>query len=79
MIHPDFAKDFYSVDKHYLYPKEEKIVNIFSRAAGHGLPFSEGKKWKRKRTIFNKIFNFDFIKSQTEKISLACEDAISKI
>lgn len=38
--HPDFIKDFYSVDKHYQYPKTESIVKVFSRIAGKGLFFS---------------------------------------
>lgn len=32
--HPDFIKDFYSVDKHYEYPKEQKVVNLITRASG---------------------------------------------
>lgn len=32
--HPDFIKDFYSVDKHYQYPKEQKVVNLITRASG---------------------------------------------
>jgi cytochrome P450 len=74
--HPDFIKDYYSVDKHYQYPKEKSVVNAFSRLTGHGLPFSEGENWKRKRNILNKIFNFDFVKSQTYKISEVCSGAI---
>ena len=52
------------------------MVDIFSRLAGIGLPFSEGQNWKRKRTILNKIFNFDFVKSQVFKINEVCSDAI---
>lgn len=78
-IHPDFVKDFFSVDKHYDFPKEQKVIDIFTRAAGHGLPFSEGEIWKRKRTILNKVFNFDFVKSQSKKISDACAGAIQEL
>lgn len=38
--HPDFIKSYFAIDKHYEYPKSEKVVNIFSRLAGKGLPFS---------------------------------------
>ena len=74
--HPGFIKDFYSVDKHYEYPKQKKIVNIFARLAGNGLALSEGEIWKRKRTILNKIFNFDFVKSQINKISDVCSNTL---
>lgn len=74
--HPDFIKDYYSVDKHYQYPKQKIVVDAFSRLTGRGLPFSEGENWKRKRNILNKIFNFDFVKSQTYKISEVCSGAI---
>lgn len=67
--HPDFIKDFFSVDKHYDYPKEEKVLNFFTRVTGKGLIFSEGQVWKRKRTILNNIFNFNFVKAQTTKVS----------
>lgn len=62
--HPDFLKDFYAVDKHYEYPKSQRGIRLFSRVAGKGLVFSEGEVWHRKRKILNKLFNFDFIKSQ---------------
>jgi hypothetical protein len=32
--HPDFIKDFYSVDKHYEYPKEQKVVSLITRSSG---------------------------------------------
>ena len=38
--HPDFIKSYFGIDKHYEYPKSERVVNIFSRLAGKGLPFS---------------------------------------
>ncbi len=76
IYNPDFIKDFYSVDKHYEYPKAERVVKIFSRIGGHGLPLSEGNVWARKRKILNKVFNFDFVKSQTDKIAKNCANAI---
>lgn len=49
--------------------KTEAVIEVYARIAGHGLIFSEGEVWKRKRTILNKIFNFEFIKSLSGKIS----------
>lgn len=78
LINLDFIKDFYTVDKHYSYPKD-RLIQIYTRLAGEGLPFSEGPKWKRKRTILNRIFNFDFVKSQSPKIAQICADNILAI
>jgi cytochrome P450 len=36
---------------------------------GKGFFFSEGEKWKNKRKVMSKIFNFDFITSQVPIIS----------
>lgn len=77
--HPDFLKDYYSVDKHYMYPKEWRIVQIFSQIGGSGLPFSEGEIWSRKRRILNQVFNFDFVKAQTQKIAKTCSRTIKDI
>lgn len=67
--HPTLIKSFYEVDKHYEYPKLEKVIANLMRFAGKGLAFSEGERWRRKRTILNKVFNFDFVKAQTYKIA----------
>jgi hypothetical protein len=42
------------------------------RVAGLGLIFSEGDRWHRKRKILNKVFNFDYLKSNTKKIAYIC-------
>lgn len=52
-------------------------MEVFTRATGNGLPFSEGADWKRKRTILSKVFNFDFVQAQAHKIADACDEAIS--
>jgi cytochrome P450 len=62
-----------------MYPKSPKVVEIYSRIAGFGLPFSEGQAWDRKRRILNKVFNFDFVKSQTSKIAKNCEYSIKEM
>lgn len=74
--HPDLLRDFYAVDKHYEYPKSPKGLRLFARVAGRGLVFSEGEAWHRKRKILNKLFNFDFIKSQSQKIAKISSDSI---
>lgn len=74
--HPDFIRDFYSVEKLYDFVKTEAIVNVYARIGGHGLIFTEGAVWRRKRTILNKIFNFDFVKSTSTKISTICDETI---
>ena len=79
LYHPDFLKDFYSVDKHYEYPKSIRPIRLFTRVAGKGLVFSEGEVWHRKRRILNKIFNFDFIKSQSGYIAEICDSAMKEI
>ena len=46
------------------------------RGFGEGLLLSEGKTWKMKRKILNRIFNFDFIKSLTFRIAEVCDSAL---
>lgn len=57
-IHIDFIKDFFSVDKHYTYPKIKIIRTPFLRLVGEGIGLTEGLLWKKKRNILNLIFNF---------------------
>lgn len=35
---------------------------------GNGLIFSEGESWKRKRKIMSKVFNFELLTKNTDKI-----------
>ena len=35
---------------------------------GNGLAFSEGESWKRKRKIMSKVFNFELLTKNTDKI-----------
>ena len=58
LSHPDLIKDFYAVDKVYIYPKSKALTGPISRTMGAGIPFSEGDIWKRKRRIINRVFNF---------------------
>jgi hypothetical protein len=68
ICHLDFIKDFYSMDKHYDYPKLKAIISPLKMLFGPGVGFSEGNIWKRKRILLNRIFNFDFLKIQTPNI-----------
>lgn len=77
-LHPDFIKDFYSVDKHYSYPKTTIALDFIKRISGIGLPFSEGKVWKHKRALFNSVFNFEFLKSQTATIEKISDKSMQK-
>lgn len=68
LTHPDFIKDFYSINHINDYPKMTTITLNMKRALGSGIIFSEGETWKRKRHVINSVFNFDFLKSLTYKI-----------
>lgn len=41
--------------------------------------FSEGSVWKKKRTLLNKIFTFDFIKTQIPNIVQICDQRIAEM
>jgi cytochrome P450 len=71
--HPDFIKDYFSNENHYAFPKTENVTNVYDRIAGRGITFAEGINWKKKRNIFNKVFNFDFVKAQTAQIAKICD------
>ena len=58
ICHIDFIKDFFSVDKHYSYPKIKMISTPIARLVGGGLGFTEGLVWKQKRNILNHVLNF---------------------
>ncbi len=45
---------------------------MYERIAGRGITFKEGSAWKKSRTILNKVFNFDFVKAQTNQIAKIC-------
>ena len=57
-IHIDFIKDFFSVDKHYTYPKIKIVRTPIVRLVGEGIGLTEGLLWKQKRNILNHILNF---------------------
>ena len=48
------------------------------RGVGDGLFLSEGKVWKAKRKILNRVFNFEFIKAHTENIANICDYSIKE-
>ena len=38
--HPDFIKDYFSIDKHYDFNKAQNVVNVLEIISGRGLVFS---------------------------------------
>ena len=44
-----------------------------------GLLLSEHGSWKMKRKVLNTSFNFDFLKSLTQKIAQLCDRVLDKI
>lgn len=55
------------------------LIKNIRRSLGNGIPFSEGKEWKRKRAIMNAVFNYDFIIENIPKIIKICEDDMDAI
>ena len=51
IIHPDFIQDFVSSEKMHNYTKTVETKDLFRKAGGEGLLFSEGEEWKMKRKV----------------------------
>jgi len=45
---------------------------------GHGVMFSEGDEWKKKRRIMSTVFNFEFIKSKIPLIAKITQEVFTK-
>jgi len=55
-----------------ILPKENKIIEVFFSILRKGLVAIEGKKWKHRRKLISKVFNYDFITALVpEMIELA--------
>lgn len=61
IYNPELTKDFYQPENIYVHHKMKFIIQNIQRSLGFGVAFSEGKEWKRKRSIMNAVFNYDFI------------------
>lgn len=59
------------------HPKMKFIIQNIQRSLGHGIAFSEGDEWKRKRKIMNSVFNFDFITDCIPKIARICDEGLN--
>lgn len=53
----DFIKDYFTVDKHYNYPKIHYFMNPLKRFYGDlSIGMSEGEVWKQRKLIITKLF-----------------------
>ena len=50
-----------------MYIKFPAFIDPLKQLIGTGLLLSEGEAWKRKRSILNKMFNFNYVKSLAPK------------
>ena len=50
-------------EKVMILPKECKMTEVFYSIVKNGLVAVEGKKWKHRRKLISKVFNYDFITS----------------
>lgn len=69
----EFIKDFFDVENNYNFQKLKPVIRVFYRFFGMSLGMYEGQEWKKRRSILNQIFNFDFIKMQTSNIVAICD------
>ena len=78
-LHVDFIRDFYNKENQFSFPKLHEIIYPIKRVAfGGGVTFAEGQRWARKRKIFNRVFNFELIKSKIPKINQICDESFEK-
>ena len=75
IFNPELMKSFFQPDNIYVHHKMKFMIQNIQRSLGHGIAFSEGKEWKRKRNIMNAVFNYDFIIENIPKIIRICNDA----
>lgn len=54
------GRDMLSAEKATILPKVQFLFRILLKNFGEGLVFVEGEKWKNRRRIISKAFNFDF-------------------
>jgi hypothetical protein len=78
-FNPELIKSFYQPDNVYVHHKMKFMIQNIQRSVGYGIAFSEDKEWKRKRTIMNAVFNYDFIIENISKIVRIAEEGFNKI
>ena len=79
LVNPKLMKRFFSPDNIYIYPKYPVFIRNMQRCLGHGIVFSEGDEWKKKRKIISSVFNYDFIKANIPKILRLCNDNMDRM
>jgi cytochrome P450 len=78
LVNPDLIKEFHSGNTPYKYPKLDMLMTGIKTVFGEGIAFSEGEMWKNKRKLMSKVFNFDLIKGNIQKIAEICDKCYDK-
>ena len=78
IINPRLIKDYYQRDQYYEFPKGKLMGRVKKFLAGGGILLHEGEEWHRRRKIINRVFTFEIIKNNTQKIKEICRKEILK-
>ena len=78
LIDQDMQKDFY-VENANLYEKYPIGTDNFVRVMGESMPFVEGAEWKKRRMLFSKVFNYNFLNAIFPRVLKTCEETFGKI
>lgn len=73
------GKEVISAEKFLNLPKVKLSMQLINHTIGEGLAFVEGNKWKDRRKIVSKAFNFDFLKSLIPLITEICDENFAKL
>lgn len=69
----NLGKEILTPDKVNTLPKIDIGIKILKHVAGEGLVLIEGERWKARRKIISKAFNFEFLKELIPLISKVCD------
>ena len=75
---PELIKDFY-LNKEDNYRKLKLTYENQARLFGHGIAFSEGKEWSRKRKIMMSMFHFEFFERFYPLIDQSIEKMLNEV
>jgi cytochrome P450 len=73
VTNPEIMKELFTPDKVDIHHKLGVFFRGMTTLIGEGLIFSEGDGWKRKRKITSKLFTFDILLHNIDKISQICD------